>query len=652
MNLKRMKQAGWLLVALAVICSFTLWGQRLQSEADYKQVQMVVNYNDILALANGNQMSQEELAAQLQARGVSAVLFKEWSLGDLANNGQAALQLGATIKNTNFYSQVSPELPINEATLYVAILDSSVAEQVEKHTLLKVAGAAYYPGQVPVITVPVMVPTGDSEVSTIMTKIKDIGVGFYWDGIERMAAQGFYTIPQLRSWDNPTDESLRAVTDEIKAMPNLGYLLFNDKELPGYPESVRTLADLLKDSDGNTLVTIGSIEFSDQKGLNQLGILLHKDLIRLHTISNNEMSKFEPDTALDRWMLAARERNMRSLLVRFFDITSPGTALQENLEYLESIQQGLLASGFELDQPYEKPASIDAGNLVLYLLGIGVAAGVMLILLEMRLPKLGLAALVLGTVAWIGLLHMSPVMAKKLMALLSVITFPTLSCILVMKPQRRSVGKSVLALLVMCALSYIGAVLMVGLLADVLFMLKLDQFIGVKIAHVIPIVAAPFILYIWNAEKPLTTVKQLLDKALDYKWAILFAIVAVAGFIYISRTGNTTAELSTGEAAMRNFLNDAMGVRPRSKEFLIGYPFTLLLFWLGASRRNWILTIPAIIGQVSLVNTYAHIHTALLISLQRSLNGLVLGLVLGLLLLAAVQILLKLYHRLEEKEGL
>lgn len=652
MNLKRMKQAGWLLVALAVICSFTLWGQRLESEADYKNVQMVVNYNDIMALANGNQMSQEELAARLQERGVSAVLYKEWSLGDLANNGQVALQLGATIKNTNFYSQVSPELPINEATLYVAILDSSVAEQVEKHTLLKVAGAAYYPGQVPVITVPVMVPTGDSEVSTIMTKIKDIGVGFYWDGIERMAAQGFYTIPQLRSWDNPTDESLRAVTDEIKAMPNLGYLLFNDKELPGYPESVRTLADLLKDSDGNTLVTIGSIEFSDQKGLNQLGILLHKDLIRLHTISNNEMSKFEPDTALDRWMLAARERNMRSLLVRFFDITSPGTALQENLEYLESIQQGLLASGFELNQPYEKPASIDAGNLVLYLLGIGVAAGVMLILLEMRLPKLGLAALVLGTVAWIGLLHVSPVMAKKLMALLSVITFPTLSCILVMKPQRRSVGKSVLALLVMCALSYIGAVLMVGLLADVLFMLKLDQFIGVKIAHVIPIVAVPFILYIWNAEKPLTTVKQLLDKALDYKWAILFAIVAVAGFIYISRTGNTTAELSTGEAAMRNFLNDVMGVRPRSKEFLIGYPFTLLLFWLGASRRNWILTIPAIIGQVSLVNTYAHIHTALLISLQRSLNGLVLGLVLGLLLLAAVQILLKLYHRLEEKEGL
>ena len=102
MNLKRMKQAGWLLVAIAVICSFTLWGQRLQSEADYKNVQMVVNYNDIVALANGNDMTQEALAAQLQQRGVSAVLYKEWSLGDLANNGQIALQLGGTIQNANF----------------------------------------------------------------------------------------------------------------------------------------------------------------------------------------------------------------------------------------------------------------------------------------------------------------------------------------------------------------------------------------------------------------------------------------------------------------------------------------------------------------------------------------------------------------------
>lgn len=652
MNLKRMKQAGWLLVAVAIVCSFTLWGQRLHSEAEYKNVQMIVNYNDIVALANGNAMSQEELVAEFQKRGVSAVLFKEYSLGDLANNGQVALQLGQSIQNANFYDKVSTELPINEATVYVALLDDGIAEQTVRHTLEKIAGSAYYPGEVSVITVPVMVPTGDTEVTTVMTKVKDIGVGFNQEAITQMAELGLDIVPQLRSWDNPTDESLRLVFDEIKTMPNLGYLLFNDKELPGYPDTTRTIADLLKDTEGNPLVTVGTIEFSDQKGLNQLGVLLNKDVIRLHTISNNEMSKFTPESALDRWMLAARERNMRSLLIRFFDITTPGSSLQLNLDYLESIQTGLLESGFCLDQSYEKPDSIVANTVITILIGIGITAGVMLILLEMRLPKLGILALLLGSIVWIGFLMLSPTVAKKLMALLSVITFPTLSCILVMKPERRSLGKSVFALLMMCALSYIGAVLMVGLLADILFMLKLDSFMGVKIAHIIPILAVPCILYLWNVEKPVTYAKQLFDKALDYKWAMLFALVAVAGVIYISRTGNTTAELSTAESTMRNFLNDVMGVRPRSKEFLIGYPATILLFWLGASCKNWILTIPAVIGQVSLVNTYAHIHTALLMSLQRSLNGLLLGVVLGVLLVILVQILLKLYQHLEQKEGL
>ena len=107
----------------------------MQSEADYRNVQMVVNYSDVVALANGNDMSQEELAQELQQRGVSAILHKEWSLGDLANNGQVSMQYGGNIKNANFYGQISKDVPVNDATLYVAILDSTVAEQVQKHTL-------------------------------------------------------------------------------------------------------------------------------------------------------------------------------------------------------------------------------------------------------------------------------------------------------------------------------------------------------------------------------------------------------------------------------------------------------------------------------------------------------------------------------------
>jgi hypothetical protein len=649
MELKRLKQIGWLIVVVGVLCSLFLWGQRMQSEANYKNVQMVVNYSDIVAMANANDMSEEEFARELQVRGVSAVLYKEWSIGSLNATGQISIAVGNNIEYTPFASKISKDVPVSSANAYIALLDKNIALQVKEHVLQKVPAADYYPGQIDMITIPIMVPNGDSEVVTALNKIKEIGAGFDMAGIARMSALGMDTVPQLRSWDNPTDESLRVAFDEIKAMPNLVYMLFNDKGIPGYPGKIRTVANLLKDSQGNSLVSVGTIEFSDQKGLNQLGILLNKDVIRLHTISNNEMSNMTPDSALDRWLLAARERNMRSLLVRFFDITMPGSNLQGNLAYVDSIQSGLLESGFSLDQPYEKPNSIYSNTKLLAMVGFAVAAGVMLILLEMRLPKLSLLALIGGIAIWLALLLVNPTMAKKMMALLSVITFPTLSCLLIMKPEARSIGKSVVALLKLCAISYIGAVLMVGLLADILFMLKLDQFIGVKLAHVVPIVAVPFILYIWNEEKPLTFVKQLLEKALDYKWTMLGVLVAVAGVIYLSRTGNSGAELSAAESMMRTFLNDVMGVRPRSKEFLIGYPFTLLLFWLGASRKNWILTIPAIIGQVSLVNTYAHIHTALIMSMQRSFNGLVLGIAVGLLLIIGVRMLFAIYRRLEQR---
>lgn len=650
MNMKRLKQVGWLLVVVGVLCSLFLWVQRMQSEADYKCVQMVVNYNDIVALANANDMTEETLAQELQARGVFAVLYKEWSLGSLNANGQISIVLGNNIEYVSFVDKISDQIPVNEATAYIALVDNRVAEQVTAHVLKKVQGANYYAGEIPIITIPIMVPNGDSEVVTALNQLKEIGVGFDMDGIMRMSSLGMDTVPQLRSWDNPTDESLRAAFDEIEAMPNLAYMLFNDKEIPGYPQKTRTVADLLKNSDGSAKVTIGTIEFSEQKGINQLGILLNKDVIRLHTISNSEMGNLTFDSALDRWMLAARERNMRSLLVRFFNITTPGNGLQENLDYVASIQNGLLESGFVLDQAYEKPASIYTNIVLLVLIGVAVIAGIMLILLEMRLPKLSLFVLGCGVILWFILLVFSPTMAKKLMSLMSVITFPTLSCILFIKPEARSIKQSILTLLKMCFISYVGAILMVGLMADILFMLKLDQFVGVKIAHVVPIIAVPVILYIWNAEKPLEFVKQLLEKTLDYKWTLLGVLVAVAGVIYLSRTGNSGAELSGVESAMRTFLNDVMGVRPRSKEFLIGYPFTLLLFWLGASRKNWILTIPAIIGQVSLVNTYAHIHTALIMSMHRSVNGLLLGIMLGLLLIAGVKLLFRIYYSLEQWE--
>ena len=78
---------------------------------------------------------------------------------------------------------------------------------------------------------------------------------------------------------------------------------------------------------------------------------------------------------------------------------------------------------------------------------------------------------------------------------------------------------------------------MVGLLADKLFMLKLDQFAGVKAAHVLPLVIIPLLIFLLN-EKPMDTIKELLEKAITYKYALIAVLAAVALVIYVVRTGN------------------------------------------------------------------------------------------------------------------
>jgi hypothetical protein len=83
-------------------------------------------------------------------------------------------------------------------------------------------------------------------------------------------------------------------------------------------------------------------------------------------------------------------------------------------------------------------------------------------------------------------------------------------------------------------------------------------------------------------------------------------------------------------------LLDRFMVRPRTKEFLIGHPAlvaTLVLAARGAGR-SWLLPLVLVgaIGQVSMVNSFCHLHTPLALTIARTFNGLWIGVLLGLML--------------------
>jgi MFS family permease len=109
--------------------------------------------------------------------------------------------------------------------------------------------------------------------------------------------------------------------------------------------------------------------------------------------------------------------------------------------------------------------------------------------------------------------------------------------------------------------------------------------------------------------------------------------------IYIARSDNFILPLPDLESRLRLLLSQLLGVRPRTKEFLLGYPILILcgvyLNTLLARKWLWLGLAVATIAPVSLINTFCHIHTPFVVSLIRSING-----VVGGILMAAVYVVL------------
>jgi len=637
---KNIAKISYILIGLALVVSFYLALQRVGIEKGYDRVEIMLNLTEVQSLANANNLSFSEMLIQVRDNGATGILVKELSLGDLARSGKVGFSQGEEIKLTPYYEKVAQELDMSDASIQVAILDKNYEAQIIKHLKEKISGIKVFDGEVTVGVIPVNLPNSDKEKELIYEELKAIGVGFDSHTLDQISSAGLNVIPQIRDWPKPSQESLEFMAQEVKRIPNLSFILFNDKQVPGYPDKMAVLAEELKNVQGRAYAPIGMVEFFNQNGLSKFAALMNKEVVRVHSIAANDMVNYTPKSAIERFELAVSERNIRSLFVRFFNMEQPAQSLDMNLKYLSDLSAALEKEGFQIGQvqQFKSPAY---SRIMIAFIGLGVIAGGILVLLEKDWLKLSLALGFLGALLWGALLLRDPVLARKLMALAGVIVYPTLAFLMFTGERARSLVQSILTLGKMSAVSLIGAVLMVGLMADKLFMLKLDQFVGVKAAHVLPLAIIPLLIFIFNG-KPIKTLKELLDQVITYRYALLAGVALVALAVYVIRTGNEGTVLVSGlEEKLRAALKDILGVRPRTKEFLIGHPFTLLILYFGLNKKNWYLLFPAIIGQVSLVNTYAHIHTPLVISIIRSFNGLWIGIIVGVGVIFTASVALK-----------
>lgn len=105
---------------------------------------------------------------------------------------------------------------------------------------------------------------------------------------------------------------------------------------------------------------------------------------------------------------------------------------------------------------------------------------------------------------------------------------------------------------------------------------------------------------------------------------------------------------------MRAALENIFPARPRTKEFLIGHPAFVLagaLVALGETGLLLPISILGLIGQISLTNTFAHIHTPISLTLARVIIGLGLGFAIGLVATVVYRAVVAQIRRAAGREG-
>jgi hypothetical protein len=348
-------------------------------------------------------------------------------------------------------------------------------------------------------------------------------------------------------------------------------------------------------------------------------------VIRLHGLSFEQES--DPQARIDRAVRGLKERNIRVLFYRMTPTLGPEDRLAELLLVLrgtnESVPNGMVPG---VARPFDslEPTPLLALGSVLASAGIGAAGGM---LLGRRFAFVGAASMALLALA-VAVTESGRL--GDLLRLGAAVLFAVVA-VFVARPAGRlapaaiEYGKTALVVLA-------GGFVLSGLAYDSAYLVGAQDFWGVKALLLAPPAIAALIAGYQVLGRPVwadtVSVLQLQVRA----WHLAVLAVAAAGVFYLALRSDNTGAAFDLELAFRQELENLLYVRPRTKEFLIGFPALLMGIVLATrTRYAWWLYVLAAIGTASAIDTYTHFHAPLFASTVRTVLGIVIGFAIGLL---------------------
>lgn len=437
--------------------------------------------------------------------------------------------------------------------------------------------------------------------------------------IETIAEIGLEVVPRIEI-ENLAGSS---ITEKLSGL-GFNMIIFSSAPKTKLPGDIANIAQLVKDSDAR----IGIVEFSEPVDISH--IASGDNCVRVHEIKTLEMQKLSSERIISRYLRAVKERNNRVLYLRPFD---DAQGWERTLELIDQLKTELLNSGYLLGN------AVPFGNwqppvYFFWIISLGITAALVLFVEKCFVisAKWAWTIMVLSSILSGFFLWFQTMLGQQIFALLAAVIFPILAMTHVFQ-NKRSILPSYIEI---AAVSLAGSLLVVGMLGGTDFLIKLAVFRGVKLMHIVPIVIV-FGFGLVVEELPIkslneikTALSQGLRKILSVRNLFGLVVIGFVALVYLLRTDNFTLPVSNIELIMRESLERMLYVRPRIKELMLGHPALYLV--LAEEKKHPLLLGAAVIGQLSLVNTFTHIHTPIILSVIRGFYGLVFGFVIGWML--------------------
>ena len=517
--------------------------------------------------------------------------------------------------------------------------------------------------------------------SVVSSKLMYLSLGLLPEKVAQLQSAAMDIVPRTMGYNGHNDTAYaRAVVADYEAYGiTPAYLIAGGDAILGCDDGIDWVLDYVTENN----ITLGLIEQSTQRenlmqtGASALVAATDYHAVRVFSVWDYIQYRYGyygyagAEEIVNSLYRAVTERNIRLIYfkpVKYTDnnfeyVTDP--AVYEEL--FRSLDERLSRHGFTLGtasvmENYQ-PSS-------LLLLAAGLAAGLGGALLpSLFLPikrkwtyLLAAAAVVCVTGAW----YVIPNTFRLLASFSSAVVFACLATAFFLRAAKGSPDTSLRSVLlcgsgILCAsvlMAFAGGLMTAAPLSSTDFMLELGIFRGVKLAQLLPLAFFCLLFFsyydIFQRDGHENTLR-LRDVTAVLRWSpnlvslLLVAVLGLAGYYYLARTGHETdVSISTVELMLRNRLEDWLIARPRTKEFLIAFPAVMLTVYSAAHRRPfWVALfgLAGTIGMTSVCNTFMHIRTPLYLGFARTGYSLLFGLILGAVYVTVFDFLCRLWDR-------